>query len=69
MGPARAVASALFEYVGSRALVVTGPGTGAVYRFGFSGAMLAVHGLDAAALMAVPGLRLVRSTAPATRTS
>lgn len=48
---------ALFEYVGQRALQVTGPATGAIYRFTRSGTRVSVHGADAAALSSVPGLR------------
>ena len=51
---------ALFEYVGPRALQVTGPATGAIYRFTRSGARVSVHGADAAALSSVPGLRPAR---------
>jgi hypothetical protein len=54
----------LFEYVGPRAIQVIGPNTGAVYRFTQTGARLMVHGADAAALAAVPGLRPVRPPGP-----
>ena len=62
-GPLRVAPSAspvMFELAGRRAIVVTGPLTGAVYRFGQTGARLPVHAADAASLISVPGLRLVR---------
>ena len=52
--------SSLFEYVGQRAIQVTGPSTGAIYRFARHGARVAVHGADAPALTSVPGLRPAR---------
>jgi hypothetical protein len=53
-------APALFEYVGQRALQVTGPATGVIYRFTRSGARVSIHGADAAALSSIPGLRPAR---------
>lgn len=49
-----------FEYNGARAIAVTGPATGATYRFPGKGARLSVHGSDAPSLVSVPGLRPVR---------
>ena len=63
MGPLPVAPSAgpvMFEFAGPRAIVVTGPLTGAVYRFSQTGARLAVHAADAASLISVPGLRPVR---------
>lgn len=49
-----------FEYSGQNPITVTGPLTGAVYRFQGRGARLRVHGADAPSLLSVPGLRPVR---------
>lgn len=49
-----------FEYSGSAQLSVTGPLTGAVYRFRGRGARVRVDGADAASLVSVPGLKPVR---------
>ena len=49
-----------FEYVGGTGLSVRGPITGRTYRFGASGARVAVDSRDAPSLMAVPNLRTVR---------
>jgi len=47
------------EYVGRTALVVTGPFTGARYRFTQPGARLAVDIRDRSALLSIPMLRAV----------
>lgn len=49
-----------FEYSGQGQLVVTGPLTGTVYRFGGDAGRVSVHGSDAPSLVSVPGLKLVR---------
>ncbi|MGJ5816643.1 hypothetical protein [Paludibaculum fermentans] len=49
-----------FEYSGQGQLVVTGPLTGMVYRFGGGAGRVSVHGSDAPSLVSVPGLKLVR---------
>jgi hypothetical protein len=49
-----------FEYSGVKAIAVTGPATGATYRFSGKGARLSVHESDAPSLISVPGLRPVR---------
>jgi hypothetical protein len=49
-----------FEYSGQGQLVVTGPLTGMVYRFGGGMGRVSVHGSDAPSLVSVPGLKLVR---------
>lgn len=46
----RAVA---FEYTGRTSLIVTGPATGALYRFATPGARVQVDGRDSVALAAV----------------
>jgi hypothetical protein len=51
--------SALLEYVGRTALVLTGPFTGQRYCFSRPGARLAVDARDRQALLAVPVLRPV----------
>ena len=66
---ANAVPSAVFELVTARAIVVTGPCSGAVYRFAGPGARVTVHRLDAASLMSVPGLRPVSPGGAAQRRS
>ncbi|HEY1159666.1 MAG TPA: hypothetical protein VGE83_03500 [Terracidiphilus sp.] len=48
-----------FEFNGAAPIVVTGPATGATYRFSAKGARLSVHGSDAPSLVSVPGLRPV----------
>jgi hypothetical protein len=53
------VKSVTFEYSGARTLAVTGPYTGATYRFPAKGARLIVHGSDAPSLLSVPGLKPV----------
>ncbi len=50
---------AWFEYTGQTALTVTGPVTRKQYRFGESGARLAVDLRDRPSLLAVPKLREV----------
>ena len=50
----------LFEYTGATALTVTGPITGARYRFNRHGSRLHVDPSDSAALSRVPVLRPVR---------
>ncbi|WP_321477390.1 hypothetical protein [uncultured Paludibaculum sp.] len=50
----------MFEYSGQGQLVVTGPLTGTVYRFGGGAGRVSVHGSDAPSLVSVPGLKLVR---------
>jgi hypothetical protein len=52
--------SVAFEYHGTGAIAVTGPATGATYRFSGNGARLSVHGSDAPSLVSVPGLKPVR---------
>lgn len=52
--------SVQFEYSGQGQLVVTGPLTGMVYRFGGGVDRVSVHGSDAPSLVSVPGLKLVR---------
>jgi hypothetical protein len=47
----------MLAYSGRTALTVTGPVTGAVYRFSAPGARLAVDPRDAGALLKVPVLR------------
>jgi hypothetical protein len=54
------VKAVTFEYNADRAIAVTGPLTGATYRFSGKGARLFVHGSDAPSLLSVPGLRPVR---------
>lgn len=49
----------MFEYVGATALTATGPVTGKTYRFDRPRARVAVDGLDAAGMAAVPSLRRV----------
>ena len=51
--------STFFEYLGGTAMTVVGPVTGRRYRFGWSGARVAVDLKDARALRAVPNLRRV----------
>jgi hypothetical protein len=53
-------AAVVFEYVGSGAIVVTGPMTGATYRFAGTGSRATIHGADAPSLVGVPGLKPVR---------
>lgn len=48
-----------FEFNGANSIVVTGPATGATYRFPAQGARLTVHAADAPSLLSVPGLRPV----------
>jgi hypothetical protein len=48
-----------FEFNGAVPIVVTGPATGATYRFSAKGVRLTVHASDAPSLVAVPGLRPV----------
>lgn len=50
------------EYIGRTALVVTGPYTGARYRFSQPGARLTVDARDRAALLSIPMLRAVGTT-------
>jgi hypothetical protein len=52
-------AGVTLAYVGRTALTVTGPASGAVYRFEASGARLRVDARDAAALLKVGVLRAV----------
>ena len=47
----------LFTYLGRTALTVTGPVTGAIYRFTTPGAQLRVDARDVPALQKVPVLR------------
>ena len=47
------------EYIGRTALVVTGPYTGARYRFCQPGARLSVDARDRQALLSIPMLRAV----------
>jgi hypothetical protein len=54
------LAPTAFEYTGSSAISVTGPRTGATYRFAGRGARVTVHGADAPSLIGTPGLRPVR---------
>ncbi len=49
----------VFEYVGATALTVTGPITGARYRFNRHGSRIHVDPSDSAALARVPVLRPV----------
>jgi hypothetical protein len=49
----------MFEYTGATALTVTGPVTGARYRFNRRGSRLHVDPHDSAALARVPVLRSV----------
>jgi hypothetical protein len=58
--PATSLTLMRFEYVGETGLSVRGPITGRTYRFGASGARIAVDSRDAPSLMAVPKLRTVR---------
>lgn len=51
--------STFFEYFGGTAMTVVGPATGRQYRFGWSGARVAVDLKDSRALRAVPNLRKV----------
>jgi hypothetical protein len=53
-------AAVVFEYAGAGAIAVTGPMTGATYRFGGKGTRVTVHGADAPSLIGVPGLTPVR---------
>jgi hypothetical protein len=48
-----------FEFNGATPITVTGPATGATYRFSAKGARISVHGSDAPSLVSVPGLRPV----------
>ena len=50
-------AGPVLTYVGRTALTVTGPASGAVYRFAASGTRLRVDARDAAALLKVLVLR------------
>lgn len=52
---------ACVEYVGRTALVVTGPYTGARYRFLQPGARVAVDARDRQAMLSIPMLRAVSS--------
>jgi len=54
-----AIRSTAFEYAGVNAIVVTGPMTGAIYRFAGRGARVTVHAADAPSLLGVPGLKPV----------
>jgi hypothetical protein len=58
--PRQQAAPIIFEYAGPGAITATGPFTGTIYRFGGAGQRVAVHGIDAASLLGVPGLRPVR---------
>ena len=49
-----------FEYLGQGQIDVTGPQTGAVYRFSARTSRVRVHGSDAPSLVYVPGLKPVR---------
>jgi hypothetical protein len=49
----------IFEFNGVTPIAVTGPATGATYRFSAKGVRLSVHGSDAPSLVSVPGLRPV----------
>jgi hypothetical protein len=57
------LATVTFEYIGQTGLTALGPITGKRYRFGHTGAAVAVDVRDAPALVAIPHLR--RSKAPA----
>ena len=48
-----------FEYVGTTAMTVRGPFSGARYRFHYPGARLRVHPHDASSLAAIPNLQAV----------
>jgi hypothetical protein len=52
-------ADPVFEYVGSRSLIVTGPVTGRRYQFEAPGTRRTVSRHDAASLLYVPTLRHV----------
>ena len=49
-----------FEYTGNGEMTVTGPLSGAVYRFSAHERRVRVQGDDAPSLAAVPGLRILR---------
>ena len=59
-GSSASIRSVSFEYTGLSPLVVTGPATGAKYRFDRQGIRQLVHGADAPSLLHVPNLRPVR---------
>jgi hypothetical protein len=59
--PGRWVSGAVvLEYQGAGRLTITGPVTGTVYRFGFAGSRVRVHGSDAPSLVSMPNVKLVR---------
>ena len=49
----------VFAYLGRTALTVTGPATGAIYRFPAPGARLRVDARDAAAMQKIAVLRVM----------
>ena len=57
--PSRQKKTVDFEYIGSTAMTVRGPFSGARYRFDHPGAHLRVDERDASSLAAIPGLRLI----------
>ena len=57
-------AAVFLEYVGATGLTVRGPISGKTYRFVRPGASVAVDGLDAPYLLAVPNLRKHASVPP-----
>jgi hypothetical protein len=60
ISPTEPPAGAIFlEYVGVTAMTVIGPVTGIRYRFGWSGAQVAIDKRDAEPLSSVPHLRRV----------
>jgi len=58
-GVSKPVRPVTFQYTGTGAITVTGPLTGATYRFSGKGARLSVHGSDAPSLVSVPNLKPV----------
>ncbi len=57
--PAGSAIAGCVEYIGRTALVVTGPYTGARYRFDQPGARLSVDARDRQAMLSIPMLRAV----------
>jgi hypothetical protein len=57
--PAPATGGALYEYTGTTGMTVTGPISGARYRFDRPGARLQIDGRDVLSMRALPNLRRV----------